>query len=57
MLMKANNKNVVRGFSLMQNPYVIASRRRGNLDGGIFLEIASSLTLLAMTQSQRLNNG
>ena len=28
---------------------VIASRRRGNLGGGVLLEIASSLMLLAMT--------
>ena len=27
----------------------IASRRRGNLGGGVLLEIASSLALLAMT--------
>ena len=42
--------NVSASFS------VIASRRRGNLGGGVFLEIASGLMPLAMTRGCVLYN-
>jgi len=32
--------------------HVIASRRRGNLSSGVFLEFASSLMFLAMTERE-----
>ena len=39
--------------SLISCPVSIASRRRGNLGGGVFPEILQSLRSLRMTESER----